>query len=175
MCEIQSQNNGDIRIVCVEKRTGKLNIFFSNKNGPERGRRIHAQCVQWFLASLHPAPTMYIYILCDVVQHIIQKSRKCGKKPSKYMSERYIYVCGCRPYCEVWNVNLKFWLWINHFQVLRVLGALYVLSHIAPSSKRNKRFWWNALQNLRPVFGLIHAWLLNDCKEKHLINISMEC
>ena len=31
MCEIQSQNNGDIRIVCVEKRTGKLNIFFPTK------------------------------------------------------------------------------------------------------------------------------------------------
>ena len=145
-------------VSCVWKKGQENWIFFSNKNGPERGRRIHAQCVQWFLASLHPTPLcMYIYIMCDVVQHIIQKSRKCGKKPSKYMSERYIYVCGCRPYCEVWNVNLKFWLWINHFQVLRVLGALYVLSHIAPSSKRNKRFWWNALHNLT-CFWIIHDW-----------------
>ena len=79
-------------VSCVWKKGQENWIFFSNKNGPERGRRIHAQCVQWFLASLHPTPTMYIYILCDVVQYIIQKSRKCGKKPSKYMSERYICV-----------------------------------------------------------------------------------
>ena len=84
-------------VSCVWKKGQENWIFFSNKNGPERGRRIHAQCVQWFLASLHPTPTIYMYILCDVFQCIIQKSRKCGKKPSKYMSERYIYVCGCRP------------------------------------------------------------------------------
>ena len=53
-------------VSCVWKKGQENWIFFSNKNGPERGRRIHAQCVQWFLASLHPTPTIYMYILCDV-------------------------------------------------------------------------------------------------------------
>ena len=31
MCEIQSQNNGDIRIVCVEKKDRKIEYFFPTK------------------------------------------------------------------------------------------------------------------------------------------------
>ena len=92
MCEIQSQNNGDIRIVCVWKKGQENWIFFSNKNGPERGRRIHAQCVQWFLASLHPAPTMYIYILCDVVQYTNTEIPQMWKK-AEQIYEWTLYLC----------------------------------------------------------------------------------
>ena len=37
MCEIQSQNNGDIRV--WKKRTGKWNIFFQQKR---TGKRTHS-------------------------------------------------------------------------------------------------------------------------------------
>ena len=37
MCEIQSQNNGDIRV--WKKRTGKLNIFFQQNR---TGKRTHS-------------------------------------------------------------------------------------------------------------------------------------
>ena len=97
MCEIQSQNNGDIRIVCVEKRTGKLNIFFPTKMDRKEDDAFMLNVCSDFWPPF-TRPPLCTYIFCVMLFSIlIQKSRKCGKKPSKYMSERYIYMCGCRP------------------------------------------------------------------------------
>ena len=64
MCEIQSQNNGDIRIVCVEKRTGKLNIFFQQKWTGKRTTHSCSMCAVIFGLPSPDPHYIYIYIFC---------------------------------------------------------------------------------------------------------------
>ena len=93
-------------VSCVWKKGQENWIFFSNKNGPERGRRIHAQCVQWFLASLHPTPTIYTYIYfvwcCSVYNTEIPQMWK--KAEQIYEWTLYIYVW---MQAIVWSMNCK--------------------------------------------------------------------
>ena len=91
----------------VEKKDRKIEYFFSNKNGPERGR-IHAQCAVIFGL---PSTLLMLVVASSTIYFVMLFSTEIPQMWKKaeqiYEWTLYMSVCVCRAWCEVSNVNLK--------------------------------------------------------------------